>query len=341
MTDITNDSSALYEHYRYVADKGQQPLRIDKFLVNKIENASRSKIQSAADAGNILVNDQPVKSNYKVKPGDTVSVVMAYPPNEFELIPQKIPLNIIYEDDHVIVLNKQSNLVVHPGFGNRDGTLVNGLAWHLKDLPLFQSGDVRPGLVHRLDKNTSGIMVIAKTEQAMNKLAKQFFDRTTGREYIALVWGDMENEEGTIEGHIGRSLKDRKKQAVFTDGSYGKPAITHYKVIERLGYVNLLRCKLETGRTHQIRAHLQSINHPLFNDADYGGDNIIRGTRFTKYKQFVQNCFSLLPRPALHAKTLAFQHPKTNKRLSFNSGLPEDMQQVIEKWRIYISNRTT
>ncbi len=339
MTDIKNDPSELYEHYRFVADKGQSLLRIDKFLVNKIDNASRSKIQSAAEAGNILVNDHPVKSNYKVKPGDTVSIVMAYPPNDFELIPQEMPLNIIFEDDHVIVLNKQAGLVVHPGFGNYDGTLVNGLAWHLKDLPLFRSGDIRPGLVHRLDKDTSGIMVIAKTEHAMNRLAKQFFDRTTDRKYIALVWGDMENDEGTIEGHIGRSLKNRKKQAVFPEGDYGKPAITHYKVIERLGYVNLLSCKLETGRTHQIRTHFESIKHPLFNDAAYGGDKILRGTRFTKYKQFVQNCFSVLPRHALHAKSLAFEHPHTKEYLSFDSELPEDMSKVIEKWQKYVANR--
>jgi 23S rRNA pseudouridine1911/1915/1917 synthase len=339
MTDITNDSSELFEHYRFVADKGQHLLRIDKFLVNKIENASRNKIQGAAEAGNIIVNGQPVKSNYKIKPGDTVSVVMAYPPHDFELIPQEIPLNIVFEDDHVIVLNKQAGLVVHPGFGNFDGTLVNGLAWHLKDLPLFSSGDVRPGLVHRLDKDTSGIMVIAKTEHAMNRLAKQFFDRTTERTYIALAWGDMKNDEGTITGNIGRSLKNRKKQTVFPEGDHGKTAVTHYKVIERLGYVNLISCKLETGRTHQIRAHLESIKHPLFNDAVYGGDKILRGTRFTKYKQFVQNCFSVLQRHALHAKSLAFEHPHTKEYLKFDSQLPDDMAGVIEKWRKYTANR--
>ncbi len=335
------EDQELFEHFKIEVDKGQKPLRIDKFLVNRIENASRSKIQSAADAENILVNNIPVKSNYKVKPNDVISIVMAYPPREIELIPEDIPLNIVYEDNQLIIVNKNPGMVVHPSYGHYSGTLVNALMYHLKDLPLFSSGEMRPGLVHRIDKNTSGLLVIAKTEQALNKLAKQFFDKTSERRYIALVWGTFNEKEGTITGHVGRNIKNRKIMQVFPDGSQGKNAVTHYKVIEELGYVTLVECRLETGRTHQIRVHFQHIGHPLFNDFEYGGDKILKGTTFTKYKQFVQNCFRILPRQALHAKTLGVTHPETKEFVQFNSELPEDMQTVIEKWRRYLSGRET
>lgn len=334
-----NEEQDLYEHFRFEADPGQKPLRIDKFLVNRIENASRSKIQSAAEAENILVNNQAVKSNYKVKPGDIISIVMAYPPKEIEIIPENIPLHIVYEDDQLIIVNKKPGMVVHPSYGHYSGTLVNALMYHLKDLPLFKTGDLRPGLVHRIDKNTSGLLVIAKTEQAMNKLAKQFFEKTTERRYIALVWGSFKEKEGTIKGNIGRNIHNRKIMQVFPNGEQGKEAITHYKVIEELGYVTLVECKLETGRTHQIRVHFQYIGHPLFNDFEYGGEKILKGTTFTKYKQFVQNCFKILPRQALHAKTLGFIHPQTKEFMLFNSELPQDMTLVIEKWRKYTSGR--
>jgi len=330
----------LFEHHSFVADKGQSPLRVDKFLGNKIENASRSKIQAAADAGNIHVNGKPVKSNYKVKPNDTVAVVMAYPPREIELIPQDIPLDIVYEDDHLIVVNKKPGMVVHPGYGNYTGTLVNALMYHLKDLPLFQSGEQRPGLVHRIDKNTSGLLVIAKNEHAMNHLARQFFEKTSEREYVAMVWGIPKETPGTITGHIGRSLKNRKVMTVFPNGEYGKHAVTHYEVIEELGYISVVKCRLETGRTHQIRAHFRYLGHPLFNDNEYGGDQILKGTTFTKYKQFVQNCFNILPRQALHAKSLGFEHPATGERMRFNSEIPADMTEVMEKWRRYLTGRT-
>lgn len=336
---IENEENELYEHFRIEVDAGQKPLRIDKFLVNRIENASRSKIQSAADAENILVNQKPVKSNYKVKPNDIISIVMAYPPREIELIPENIPLDIVYEDDALVIVNKKPGMVVHPSYGHYSGTLVNAMMYHLKDLPLFNSGEMRPGLVHRIDKNTSGLLVLAKTEQALNKLAKQFFDKTTERKYYALVWGSFDEEYGTIAGHIGRNIKNRKVMQVFPDGSQGKHAVTHYKVLEELGYVTLVECKLETGRTHQIRVHFQHIGHPLFNDFEYGGDQILKGTTFTKYKQFVQNCFKILPRQALHAKTLGFRHPTTDDFVRFNSELPDDMLQVIEKWRRYLSGR--
>ncbi|MFC2152618.1 RluA family pseudouridine synthase [Bacteroidota bacterium] len=336
---IENEDQELFEHYRIEVDPGQKPLRIDKFLVNRIENASRSKIQSAADADNILVNQKPVKSNYKVKPGDIISIVMAYPPREIELIPENIPLNIVYEDDHLVIVNKEPGMVVHPSYGHYNGTLVNAMMYHLKDLPLFNTGDMRPGLVHRIDKNTSGLLVLAKTEQALNKLAKQFFDKTTERRYYALVWGTFEEKEGTITGHIGRNIKNRKVMHVFADGSQGKHAVTHYKVLEELGYITLVECRLETGRTHQIRVHFKYIGHPLFNDFEYGGDQILKGTTFTKYKQFVQNCFTILPRQALHAKTLGFNHPATGEYMRFDSELPEDMIQVIDKWNRYLSGR--
>jgi 23S rRNA pseudouridine1911/1915/1917 synthase len=333
------ENNELFEHHRVVADKGQGVLRVDKFLFHKLENISRSKIQSASHAGNILVNEKPVKPNYKVKPNDVVSVVLPHPPYEFQLLPQEIPINIIYEDDDLIVVNKDAGMVVHPGHGNYDGTLINAVLFHLKDLPLFQKGDIRPGLVHRIDKNTSGILVVAKTEYALNHLAKQFYDRTTQRRYIALVWGGFEEDEGTITGNIGRNLKDRMKMHVFPEGEEGKHAVTHYKVLERFGYISMLECKLETGRTHQIRVHLEHVGHPIFNDERYGGDRILKGTTFTKYKQFVQNCFSIMPRHALHARSLGFIHPTSGKEMTFESELPSDMQQVIEKWRVYVANR--
>jgi len=333
------DQQELFEHFRFKADPGQSLLRVDKFLSLRLENTSRTRIQNGAEAGNILVNDKPVKSNYKVKPGDIIQVVLPTPPREIELIPENIPLNIVYEDEDVVVVNKEAGMVVHPGYGNYTGTLVNALMWHFKDLPLFQTGEQRPGLVHRIDKNTSGILVIAKNELALARLSKQFYDRTTDRRYIALVWGVPDPKEGTITGNVGRNIRDRKIMQVFPDGIDGKPAITNYKVIEELGYISMVECKLETGRTHQIRVHFMHINHPLFNDKEYGGDQILKGTTFTKYQQFVKNCFKILPRQALHAKSLAFDHPVTGKRLSFESELPDDMVQVIEKWRKYISGR--
>jgi 23S rRNA pseudouridine1911/1915/1917 synthase len=333
------DNHELFEHFRFTADPGQTTLRIDKFLFNKLENTSRSRIQSAANAGNILSNGSPVKPNYRVKPGDLVTIVLPHPPRKIELIPEDIPLDIIFEDEHVIVLNKQVGLVVHPGYGNYSGTLVNALMFHLRDNPLFHSGEERPGLVHRIDKNTSGLLVVAKNEIALNKLASQFFHKTSKRTYSALAWGDMKEEEGTIVGNIGRNPKNRKQMHVFPDGDLGKEAVTHYHVLERLGYVNMVECRLETGRTHQIRVHFQYLGHPLFNDPEYGGDRILRGTTFTKYKQFVQNCFELLPGQALHARTLGFVHPSSGEEMLFDAPLPEGFSAVIQKWRTYIQGR--
>ena len=330
-----NDEQDLYEHHRFVVDRGQGLLRIDKYLHSRVEGISRNKIQNTARAGNILVNDIAVKSNYKVKPGDVVSVVMAHPPREIELLPENIPLDVIYEDDHIIVVNKEAGLVVHPGYGNYTGTLVNALVYHFGNLPRQNDEDIKPGLVHRIDKNTSGLLLVAKTELTQSRLAKYFFDREIDRLYHALVWGDFQDDAGTITGHIGRSLKNRKVMDVFPEGEYGKPAITHYKVLERFGYVTLVECKLETGRTHQIRAHFRHIGKPLFNDATYGGDQIIKGTTFTKYKQFVKNCFEMMPRHALHAKTLGFKHPNTGEQVFFDSPVAQDMQEVIKKWRGY------
>jgi 23S rRNA pseudouridine1911/1915/1917 synthase len=334
-----SEQQELFEHYRFIVDPGQSLLRIDKFLFSKIENVSRTRIQDAANAGNILVNDVPVKPNYRVKPGDIIQIVLPHPPREIELIPQDIPLNILYEDNDVIVVNKDAGMVVHPAYGNYSGTLVNALMWHFRDLPLFSTGELRPGLVHRIDKNTSGILVIAKNELALNRLSKQFYDRTTDRKYIALVWGVPNPPEGTITGHVGRNIRDRKIMQVFPDGSQGKPAITHYRVMEDFSYVSVVECKLETGRTHQIRVHFSHIRHPLFNDDEYGGDKILKGTTFSKYQQFVRNCFETLPRQALHAKSLAFDHPVSGERLFFDSELPDDMKMAIEKWRSYISSR--
>ncbi len=329
----------FYEHHKVVADNFQEPLRVDKFLLNRLAGISRSKIQKSAEKGFIQVNGKKVKSNYKVKPNDKVFVIFSTPSSEIELIPQDIPINIVYEDDDIVVINKDSGMVVHPGYGNYKGTLVNALAFHFKNLPHNGEDATRPGLVHRIDKNTSGLMVIAKNEHAMTHLSKQFFERTIDRRYNALIWGELKEEEGSIEGNIGRSFKNRKVMTVFPNGDYGKYAKTNYKVLEKLGYISLVECKLETGRTHQIRAHFQYIKHPLFNDFEYGGDKILKGTTFTKYKQFVENCFRLIPRQSLHAKSLSFEHPKTGEWLSFGSDLPTDMLEVINKWRSYAKHK--
>jgi len=323
----------LYEHHKVVASSGQEPLRVDKFLLNFIENTTRNKIQQAARAGSIWVNEVVVKQNYKVKAGDQVRVMFEHPPHEFLLVPEDIPIDVVYEDDVLMVVNKPSGMVVHPGHGNYSGTLINALLHHVKDLP--SNGDDRPGLVHRIDKDTSGLLVIGKTEAAMTFLSKQFFDKTSEREYVALVWGNVENDSGTIEGHVGRHPKNRLQMTVFPDGDQGREAVTHYKVIERLGYVTLVSCKLETGRTHQIRVHMKYIGHTLFNDERYGGERILKGTTFTKYKQFVENAFKILPRQALHAKTLGFVHPTTKEFMSFDSELPNDIAECIEKWKHY------
>jgi len=336
----SSDHTELYEHFKFLVDPGQSHLRIDKFLFNRLEGTSRNRIQAAARAGNILVNTHPVKPNYRVKPGDTISIVLPHPPRKIELIPEDISIEVVYEDSDLLVVNKNAGMVVHPGYGNYSGTLINALMFHLKDNPLFSSGEERPGLVHRIDKNTSGLLVVAKNELALNKLASQFYHRTTKRTYSALIWGDMKADEGTIEGNIGRNPKERKQMHVFPEGDQGKVAITHYRVIERLGYVNLVECKLETGRTHQIRVHFQYLSHPLFNDPEYGGNRILKGTTFTKYKQFVQNCFELIPGQALHARTLGFQHPTTGEEMIFEASLPDGFQRMLEKWRSYIQGRT-
>ena len=327
-----------FEHYKFIADKGQNPLRVDRFLMNFVEFATRNKIQQSVKAGNVRVNDKVVKSNHKVKGGDVVTIVLDYPKETNEVLPQDIPIVINYEDADILIVNKEAGMVVHPGFGNYDGTLVNALAFHFQNLPNMGEEE-RPGLVHRIDKNTSGILVVAKTERAMTILAKKFEDRDLNRKYIALVWGDVKEDEGTITGNIGRSLKNRKVMDVFPDGEYGKHAVSHYKVLERFGYTTLVECKLETGRTHQIRAHFKSIGHTLFNDEEYGGDAILKGTTFTKYKQFVQNCFKICTRQALHAKSLGFEHPTTKKEVFFDSDLADDMQELIEKWRKYATHQ--
>lgn len=330
-----------YEHHHLTVDSGQNLIRIDKFVVDHVAHASRTKVQAAAEAGNILVNGKPVKANYRVKPQDEISIVMSYPPHEFEIFPQDIPLDIVYEDESVIVVNKPAGMCVHPAVGNPDGTLVNALAWHLRGLPMFANvKDPRPGLVHRIDKDTSGLLVVAKTEHAKTELSRQFFEKTTERSYVALVWGVMDPPSGTIRGNIGRSVRDRKVMDVFPEESgIGKSAVTHYEEIERLGHVSVVRCILETGRTHQIRAHFRHIGHPLFGDSHYGGDQILRGTTFPKYRQFVTNCLAALPRQALHAKTLGFTHPETGQMMRFDSEVAADMADVIDRWRKYVENR--
>ncbi len=337
--ELEEQQDELYEHFAVTVDRGQAMLRIDKYLAVRLENCSRSRVQAAADSGNILVNGIPVKSSYKVKPLDRIALVMPYPKREVEIIPEDIPLDILYEDDDLIVLNKPAGLVVHPGHGNYSGTLVNALTWHLKDLPLFQEGDMRAGLVHRIDKNTSGLLVVAKNERAHARLARQFFDHTVSRRYVALVWGNFEEDEGTVTGNIGRSVRDRLRMAVYPDGSDGKHAVTHYRVLKRYGYVTLVECRLETGRTHQIRVHMEYIGHPLFNDERYGGDRILKGTTFAKYKQFIDNCFSVMPRHALHARSLGFEHPSTRRRMECDSELPADFRAVLDKWDAYTAAR--
>ena len=330
------DGSEMYEHFRFEADKGQTLLRVDKFLVARIEKSSRNRIQQAAEAGCILVNGKAVKSNYRVKPFDVVSIVMDRPRYELEIIAEDIPLDIVYEDKHLLVVNKPAGLVVHPGHGNYHGTLVNALAYHFRDNPDYDVNDPRLGLVHRIDKDTSGLLVVAKTPDAKTALGKQFFNKTTKREYVAVVWGIPSPAIGRIEGNIGRSLKDRLQMAVFPDGDYGKHAVTHYEVIEEFGYVSAVKCRLETGRTHQIRVHMKHIGHPLLNDARYGGDEILRGTTSAKYRQFVNNCFAICPRQALHARTLGFVHPETGEEMFFSAPVPDDMTSMMAKWRNYL-----
>jgi 23S rRNA pseudouridine1911/1915/1917 synthase len=336
----TESSDELYQRFHFTADKGQEPYRIDKFLMNRIEGATRNKLQQAINTGLILVNNKEVKQNYKVKAFDHIIVYSDLAPESTEVVPEKLPLNIVYEDEEVMIINKPAGMVVHPGSGNFTGTLLNGVAYYLKEknpsinsetLPLF-------GLVHRIDKNTSGLLVLAKTDKALSHLAKQFFDHTVNRKYVALVWGDVENANGTIVAHVGRNLRYRKLFEAYPEGDHGKEAITHYKVIERFNYVTLIECVLETGRTHQIRVHMKYIGHPLFNDDFYGGDKIVKGTVYNKYKQFVDNCFALCPRQALHAKTLGFIHPATGKQINFEAEIPKDMSAVIEKWRNYVKN---
>lgn len=336
-----NSSDEMYEHFSVIVDKGQNPLRLDKYLSVRLEHCSRNRIQTAADSGNVLVNGKSAKSSYKVKPLDRISIVMPYPKREVEIIPENIPLNIVYEDDDLIMVNKAAGMVVHPGHGNYSGTLVNALTYHLRELPMFQESDMRAGLVHRIDKNTSGLLVVAKNEVAHSRLAKQFYDHTITRRYIALVWGNFDEDEGVIEGNIGRSHTDRMKMRVFPEGDDGKHAVTHYKVLKRYGYVTLVECRLETGRTHQIRVHMEYIGHPLFNDERYGGDRILKGTTFSKYKQFIDNCFSIMPRQALHARCLGFIHPTTGKEVYFECELPDDFKAVLAKWDTYTASKNT
>ncbi|MBE7178277.1 MAG: RluA family pseudouridine synthase [Mucilaginibacter polytrichastri] len=328
------DEQDLYEHFRITVDKGQSLLRIDKFLMHRIENASRNRIQNAIDAGNVLVNERTIKPSYKVKPGEVISIVLPHPPRDTEVYPENIPLEIIYEDDDLLIVNKAAGMVVHPGYGNYTGTLVNALVYHFQQLPTLPGNDGRPGLVHRIDKDTSGLLVISKNERSMAWLARQFYEHTIDRTYLALVWGDLETD-GTVTGYIGRSAKDRRVMDIYDTEEKGKWSVTHYRVLERLGYVTLVECRLETGRTHQIRAHMQHIGHPLFNDATYGGDKILKGTTFGKYKQFVENAFALIPRQALHAQSLGFTHPKTREQVLFETPLPADFDAVMNKWRKY------
>ena len=339
--DIDDEEQQLYEHFRVVVDKGQDPVRIDKFLFEHLQHSSRNRIQKAAEAGFIHVNDHPVKSNYKVRPDDVVTLMLDRPRHDTTIEPEDIPLDVVYEDDDVMVINKPAGLVVHPGVGNFHGTLVNAIAWHLRNLPSYDPNDPEVGLVHRIDKDTSGLLVIAKTAEAKTNLGVQFFNKTTHRSYNALVWGNFVEDEGRIEGNIARDPKDRLRMTVFPpDSEIGKPAVTHYRVIKRFGYVTLVECILETGRTHQIRAHMKHIGHPMFADERYGGMEIIRGNRSSTYKAFIQNCFKVCGRQALHARTLGFVHPKTRKQMDFTSELPEDLQKLIERWRVYMKGTT-
>lgn len=337
--EFQESSEELYERFTLTIDKGQEPLRIDKFLTNRIEGATRNKLQQAINLGMVLVNGNPIKSNYKIKPLDSIIVYSDMSPDETDVVPEKMDLNIVYEDADIILVNKPAGMVVHPGSGNYSGTLLNGVSYYLKEQNPSISEENLPrfGLVHRIDKNTSGLLILAKTDKAMRHLAKQFFDHSIQRHYIALVWGDVEQDEGTIIAHVGRHQRFRKQFEAYPEGDYGKEAITHYKVLERFGYVTLVQCILETGRTHQIRVHMKYIGHPLFNDDFYGGDKIVKGTVYTKYKQFVDNCFAICQRQALHAKTLGFIHPGTGEEMFFDTQLPEDIDQVIEKWRKYAS----
>ena len=332
----TENNDELFEHFSFLADKGQEPVRVDKFLMNRIENATRNKIQKAAKSGYIFSNENPVKQNYKVKPGDNIKVMFHHPPYENLIVGEKIDIDIIYEDNDILVVNKPPNQVVHPGHGNYNGTLLNGLIYHNQNLP--ENRDGRPGLVHRIDKDTSGLLVVAKSDIALTKLSEQFFHKTIDRKYLAIVWGIPSPEQGTIDKYLSRDKKNRMIMSVPVDEDIGKRAITHYKVVEKLGYVSLVECELETGRTHQIRAHMKHIGNPIFNDQRYGGDKILKGTIFNKYKQFVDNCFKLLPRQALHAKTLSFDHPMTNERLAFETELPNDFKSCFEKWKNYSKN---
>ncbi|MGZ3751705.1 MAG: RluA family pseudouridine synthase [Mucilaginibacter sp.] len=336
---LEQEEQDLYEHLRIIVDKGQSLLRIDKFLMSRVENASRNRIQNAIELGNVLVNEKTIKASYKVKPLDVISIVLPHPPRDTEVYPENLPLNIVYEDDDVLVVNKAAGMVVHPGYNNYTGTLVNGLVYHFQQLPTLPGNDGRPGLVHRIDKDTSGLLLISKNERSMTYLARQFFEHSITRKYLALVWGDIE-KDGTVTGYIGRSVNDRRVMAIYDDPEKGKWSVTHYKVLQRLNYVTLIECQLETGRTHQIRAHMRHIGHPLFSDATYGGDRILKGTVFSKYKQFVENCFEIMPRQALHAQTLGFVHPSLKKYIHFEAPLPEDFDTVLQKWRKY-SGATT
>lgn len=336
---IEQDEQDLYEHLRIIVDKGQSLLRIDKFLMHRIENASRNRIQNAIELGNVVVNDKTIKPSYKVKPLDVISVVLPHPPRDTEVYPEDIPINVVYEDNDVLVVNKSAGMVVHPGFNNYSGTLVNALVFHFQQLPTLPGNDGRPGLVHRIDKDTSGLLLISKNERAMTWLARQFFEHTITRKYLALVWGDLETD-GTVTGYIGRSVADRRVMSIYDDAEKGKWSVTHYKVLQRMNYVTFIECQLETGRTHQIRAHMRHIGHPLFSDATYGGDKILKGTMFSKYKRFVENCFEIMPRQALHAQTLGFLHPTLNSVIHFEAPLPLDFEQVLEKWQRYVGEQT-